>query len=221
MGNHIEHVLASQCRLGEGPLWSAREQALYWLDIHQGMVHRLDPLQASHTRIAASAAVTALGLSAHGGFVAVTLSGFALLDRSMTVSTLLSHPEAALPHNRFNDGAVDPQGRFWAGTMYEGPATDLPTPGSLYRLTADGQVTCMETGLTIANGMGWSPDGRTFYLTDTLRHTIYAYDYAPAVGLITNRRVLVCDPDEPGWPDGLAVDSAGFLWSAQWGGWKV
>jgi sugar lactone lactonase YvrE len=79
----------------------------------------------------------------------------------------------------------------------------------------------METGLTIANGMGWSPDGRTFYLTDTLRHTIYAYDYVADSGLIHNRRVLIHDPDEPGLPDGLAVDSAGFLWSARWGGWML
>lgn len=221
MSNNLEHMLACQCRLGEGPLWSVQEQALYWLDIHQAAVHRLEPKQAQHTQMPAPAAVTALGLCGGGGFVAATLDGFALLDQSIAVRKVLGHPEAAIPNNRFNDGAVDPQGRFWAGTMYEGPQTDQPTAGSLYCLTADGQITCMETGLTIANGMGWSPDGRTFYLTDTLRHTIYAYDYVADSGLIRNRRILIHDPDEPGWPDGLAVDSAGFLWSARWGGWTL
>ena len=93
----------------------------------------------------------------------------------------------------------------------------MPT-SSLYRLDSDGSLHTMEGGLTIANGMGWSPDGKTMYLTDTRRHLIYAYDFDGATGSISNRRNFVQVPVDDGFPDGLTVDSKGFVWSARWAG---
>ena len=110
---------------------------------------------------------------------------------------------------------MDRRGRFWAGTLAPGATS------SLYRLDPDLTVHTMETGITASNGIGWSPDNRTMYFTDTRRKTIYAYDFDAATGSIGNRRPLIFTPEEDGVPDGLTVDSEGFIWSARWGGWKV
>lgn len=127
----------------------------------------------------------------------------------------IADPEADKPEARFNDGAVDRQGRFWAGTISEGFAN------SLYRLDPDGTVQKMETGIGISNGIGWSPDNKTMYFTDTPARVIYAYDFDLATGAIENRRTFVQVPEEEGFPDGLTVDSEGFIWSAHWDGWKI
>ena len=131
----------------------------------------------------------------------------------------IADPEADKPEYRFNDGAVGPDGGFWAGTMYEGEGQRQP--GSLYRMSPDGSISVMETGLLISNGLGWSPDCRNFYLTDSQRHCIYAYDYDRMQNTIYNRRVFVDTKEEPGETDGLAVDSHGFIWSTRWGGWNL
>jgi len=217
----VEHVLASQSRLGEGPIWHHEEKTLYWVDIHRKRVERYQPASGRHDRFAFHSAITALGLRARGGFVVATDKGFAFWDGHSTELEFIQDPEQDRPHNRFNDGAVDPGGRFWAGTMYEGPETEELAEGRLYRLDADRTVRLMETGLTISNGVGWSPDKKTMYFTDTLRRVIYAYDFDVATGTIENRRPFVRTPEELGFPDGMAVDSEGFIWSAHWGGWRI
>jgi sugar lactone lactonase YvrE len=134
---------------------------------------------------------------------------------------LMADPEAHKPFTCFNDGAVDRQGRFWAGTMcYPYDACGQPE-GSLYRLDPDLSVHTMETGIGISNGIGWSPDNRLMYFTDSPLHMIYVYDFDASTGTIENRRPFVHTPDEKGFPDGLAVDSEGFIWSACWGGGKI
>jgi sugar lactone lactonase YvrE len=122
---------------------------------------------------------------------------------------------------RFNDGAVDGEGRFWAGTMNKDVEDPAVTDGCLYRLDPDRSCHKMGSGFTISNGIGWSLDQRIMYFTDTLRSVIYAYDFDPARGTIGNRRPFVRVPPEEGYPDGLTVDSEGCVWSALWGGWKV
>lgn len=217
----IEKVLASQNKLGEGPIWNPEEQALYWLDIHQHRVERYEPASGLHNIVLLDLAVTVLGLRSSGGFVFASNHGFGFWDGRTREVSLVGHPEADQPYNRFNDGAVDPGGRFWAGTMYEGPATEALTEGRLYRFDPDRRIQLMESGLTICNGIGWSPDHRTMYFTDTLRQVIYAYDYNPSSGGIDNRRPFVQVGEADGYPDGLTVDSQGFVWSAFWGGWRV
>ena len=217
----LESIVASQSKLGEGPLWSVDEQSLYWVDIHRQRVERYHPSSRQHDVFEYDAAVTALGFRARGGFVAGTSHGFAFLQLTSKALDIVAQPEADKPNNRFNDGAVDPQGRFWGGTMYEGPETNEPTEGRLYRLDADCSVHVMVTGVTIANGLGWSPDLKTMYFTDTLRRMIYAYDYDPASGAIDRRRVFVDSSGELGYPDGMTVDSEGCVWGARWCGWKI
>ncbi len=117
-----------------------------------------------------------------------------------------------------NDGACDPQGRFWFGTL----ADDVrPGGGALYRLERDGQVELVLPDLTISNGLGWSPDGRTMYLADSGPRVVHAYEFNGDAATISNGRVLVSLPEEIGTPDGLTVDADGDVWVAVYGGGRV
>lgn len=219
--NHVEHVLAAQNRLGEGPVWHPDENALYWLDILDSRVSRLFPASNTLEVFDVGLAITVMGLRASGGWVTATARGFAFWDPDRQEFELIADPEAHMPHTRFNDGAVDHQGRFWAGTMNHEEGNATAADGSLYRLDPDGSVHKMGSGFTCSNGIGWSPDHRTMYFTDTFRCAIIAYDFDPATGTIENRRDFVRNSAADGYPDGLAVDSEGCVWSARWGGWKV
>jgi sugar lactone lactonase YvrE len=131
---------------------------------------------------------------------------------------LIAHVEAGNPATRFNDGEIDPQGRYWAGTM----GWDAePGQGSLYRLDPGGQVTRMVEDVTISTGLGWSPDGGTMYYADTHTHRIDRFDFDPVNGDISNRREFVTIRDGGGRPDGLTVDSEGAVWVATWPGYGV
>ena len=215
----VEHVLGVQNKLGEGPVWNAAEQALYWVDIESHTFYRFYPASGQYESFDVGLPVGVLALRTKGGLVMATKKGFAFWNQQQGLR-FIADPEADKPHTRFNDGAVDCQGRFWAGTMC-GEAQACTGEGSLYRLDPDGSITTMETGLTISNGIGWSPDNTRMYLTDSPLKVIYAYDFDAATGTITNRRPFISTPDERGVPDGLTVDSEGYIWSARWGGWKV
>ena len=217
----VERVIDCQHELGEGPVWHGDEGALYWVDIKGRSVERYVPDTGHRRSVRFNTAVTALGLRAANGFIVATADGFALWDGQSAALDFIANPERGRQGIRFNDGAVGPGGEYWAGTMYEGPEVADTPDGRLYRLDAQQRVTEMERGLTISNGIGWSPDAHTMYLTDTLRGIIYAYDYDAETGRIENRRVLVQVPEGDGFPDGLTVDSEGCIWSARWGGGKV
>jgi len=214
-------LIDAQSRLGEGPLWHPDEQALYWVDIHQQQIERCHPASGARQTFQFKDAVTALGIRAGGGFVTAGSNGFSLWDGSSEQVDVLTDPEADRSRNRFNDGAVGPDGCFWAGTMCEQVDLQAPPPGNLYRLDQHLNAKKLVSGLHISNGLGWSPEQSHFYLTDSPRKIIYRYEYDPASGVIANPRVWVHSVDEPGVPDGLAVDAEGCVWSAQWGGWKV
>ena len=218
--SEVEHFLAVKNKLGEGPVWNPAEQALYWVDIESNCYHRLDSTTGAHEVFPVGLPVGVLALRAAGGLIMATKRGFAFWDSQKGLH-FIADPEADKLHTRFNDGAVDCQGRFWAGTMCDPPESCDEPGGSLYRLDADESMHTMETGLTISNGIGWSPDHKLMYLTDTPRHMIYVYDFDAATGAIANRRPFIHTPEDEGVPDGLAVDSQGFIWSARWGGWKI
>lgn len=214
----LEHVVASQSELGEGPVWHPLEQVLYWVDIFQGRFHRFDPRSGDHQVKDLGLVITAMALRASGGFVLATGKGFAFYDPALGRLEFLGDPDAdETGDTRFNDGKTDRQGRFWAGKMGSHPTN------SLFCLLPDRSIRRMESGVNISNGLGWSPDNRTFYFTDSPARVIYAYDFDPLSGSIANRRVFASIPDAPreGFPDGLAIDEEGYIWSARWGGWKV
>jgi sugar lactone lactonase YvrE len=205
--------------LGEGPVWIPDQQALYWVDISNQLIYRFYPATGEHQAFEVGAQVTVLMPRAAGGFVVGTDKGFAFWDPQIQDLDFIGNPEADRPHIRFNDGAVDARGRFWAGTMND-EDPDAPD-GCLYRLDPDGSVHKMETGMTVSNGTAWSPDYKTMYFTDTFRRVILAFDYDLETGKISNRRPFVNVPEEEGFPDGHTVDSEGCLWSTHWEGWKV
>lgn len=214
----IERVLALNNDLGEGPIWSGKEQMLYWVDLTPGIIHRFSPSTGQHQSFSLGFSVGVLGLRAKGGLVMGAKPGFMFWD-DQTGATPIANPIADQPAMRFNDGAVDQRGRFYAGTMHE-KETRLQS-GDLFRLDPDGSVHTMASGLRVPNGIGWSLDKKTMYFTDSPLHTIYAFDYDAATGNIENRRPFIVVPDADGVPDGMTVDSEGFIWSAQWGGWRI
>ncbi len=217
--DQVEHVLHVENQLGEGPIWSQTEQALYWVDILERKIHRFYPATGKSDVFSVPLPVTLLAFRAAGGFVIATAQRLAFWSPQSQKFDFVVNFEIDKPGIRFNDGAVDPQGRLWVGTMNE---KDNNAPdGILYRLDPNLAVQPMATGFTVSNGTGWSPDHKTMYFTDTMRQVILAYDYDPATGTIENGRPFVYIPKAEGLPDGLTVDSEGFVWSAHWGGWRV
>jgi sugar lactone lactonase YvrE len=211
-------VLDAGARLGEGPIWSRDEGLLYWVDIDLGRVHRFDPTRTTDDYVEVGEPVGAVWPRIDGGLVLAVRSGFALTDAWPGQPRSLASVEADLADNRMNDGACDTRGRFWAGTMC---TAGRPEQGSLYRLDPGGEVTPVLRGVTISNGIGWSPDDRIMYHVDTPTGGVDAFDFDAATGTIANRRRLVDVEPGAGQPDGLVVDRDGCIWVALWEGWAV
>lgn len=210
----VDVVLNASARLGEGPVWDARTSTLRWVDIVAGQVHRFDPASGTDTYFEVGETVGTVAVRAAGGLVLATKSGLeTCLDNGGQRTRL--HEVDDLPGGRFNDGKADPWGRFWAGTMLDG--TD--GAAALYRLDPDHSLHTVVPGVSVSNGLGWSPDGKTMYYVDTRTGGVDAFDHDPSSGAVTGRRRLI-DIDR-GWPDGLTVDAEGCLWVALWEGWGV
>jgi sugar lactone lactonase YvrE len=222
-GGAIECVLPSQAIVGESPVWHPGEQCLYWIDIQGKQIHRFHPRAGKDESFALPEIVTCIQLCSSGGLVLTLKKNFAFFDPGANHLEILQGVEGDLPDNRFNDGKCDPQGRFWAGTM-DAKHWDKPS-GNLYRMESDLQVTRMQSQVICSNGSGWSPDSRTMYYTESFRYAIFAYDFDPASGKIENRRVFAQISDEDrkagGFPDGMTVDAAGFVWSNHVGVGKI
>jgi len=215
MANDLEHLIPVQCELGENPLWSVEESAFYWTDINGCCFYRYFPATGKQERFETGVHVGCFAFRRKGGLVMGAEDGLAFWDFHSKKVEFITHFDDIIPPSRFNDGKVDRQGRFWAGTMSDRPVNKL------YRLDAAHRVTVMESGVSIANGTGWSPDDRIMYFTDSIAHFIYKYDFDKATGNLSHRQIFVKVPDELGVPDGLTVDAEGFVWSAVWNGWRV
>lgn len=206
--------------LSEGPRWHADAQELLWVDILGAHVHRgtlgVDGTLTSVHTTTLDRHVGAVAPATEGGYVAAAGVGFVHIDDDGTVRDL-AQPDEGRTDVRMNDGACDARGRFWAGTMaYD----ESPGAGSLYRLELDGSCTTVLTGLTISNGIGWSPDGSTMYLADSGTGSVDAYDVDDG-GEIGRPRRLVTITEAGVAPDGLTVDDDGAIWVALWGGGAV
>ncbi len=210
--------------LGEGLLWSVREQALYWVDILARKLHRWEPVPGpsgpgSYRRWTFSEEISALAERASAPGLIVTMrQGFALFDPATdTAPRYLHRPEPERTGNRFNDGKCDARGRFWAGTMDF--ACQAPT-GALYRYDPDGACSRHDDGFPVTNGPTWSHDGTTpgLYFNDTVRGCTYRYDADPATGQLGHKTLWKRWSAEDGVPDGMTTDARGRLWIAHWGG---
>lgn len=212
-------VLDFSAALGECPLWSVAEQALYFVDIKRCLIHRFDPATAALGTMELPEEVGCIGLAEGGGFIAGLRSGLWRIDADGKLLRKLADNPEDQAISRFNDGGVDPAGRFIAGTVDETREKGI---ASLYRYDSRG-LTRLAGGLLTSNGVAFSPDGRRLYHSDTLRYTLYACDYDVATGEATNRQVFARFGSETdkGRPDGGAVDAEGCYWTALFEGGRV
>lgn len=212
----VQNVLTARARLGEGPVWDADQQKLYWVDIYNYRVHQFDPTTGKDRYFEVGDLVSAIAIAKPDQLLLALRDRLAFLDLKTEKIETLKSVKFSHPDTRFNDGKCDPQGRFWIGSI-----SQVPGEAALYRYDPDGSLNLMETGLTNSNGLGWSPDGQTFYLTDSAKRTIYAYPFDGKTGKISDRRVFVNLGNEAVEPDGLTIDTEGNVWSALWDGWAV
>jgi sugar lactone lactonase YvrE len=210
----LSELPVPRATLGEGPCWDASTASLYWTDIPAHLVHCLAS-DGRHTAWQTDQPVGAIAPRSLGGLLLAARDGFMALDPGTGVVSILAQVEPHLPGNRMNDGACDSAGRFFAGTMAE---DETPGAGALYRLDPDHQVTQLFAGASISNGIGWSPDDRRMFYVDSHTHRVDVFDYEPATGAISNRRLFANVGDCEVMPDGLTVDAEGFVWVALWGG---
>ncbi|RPI87599.1 MAG: SMP-30/gluconolactonase/LRE family protein [Chloroflexi bacterium] len=218
--NKPEHLLTVQNQLGETPIWSPEENALYWVDWGSGPIYRYEPATGKLSTYPLNLPVTALARRALGGWVLIAKNGLYAWDvKTNCLELLAGLPDPENPEICYNDAAVDRQGRLLVGTVN---MQDVFAPdGSLYRLDPDCSLHKIDTGYATANGVGVSPDGKTVYVTDMRHHQIVVLDYDTEKGTTSNRRIFANMPKEEGMPDGLIVDADGFLWSGHWAGWKL
>lgn len=211
----VDLVLDAGANLGEAPSWDADAHCLIWVDITGGLVHRFDPQTGRDEVLDAGQPVGAAVPTTSGRLALAAKDGFALLDPVSRRIDLVAEVEATVPETMMNDGKCDAAGRFWAGTKdIEG----IRPLESLYRLDRDQALVRVLTGVTISNGLGWSPDQRTMYYIDSPTHGIDAFDFELDTGDLSGRRRLINLPKGWGLPDGMAVDEEGFLWVAFWTG---
>ena len=215
-----ELLYDTKATLGEGPIWDARTQTLYWLDILNKRIY-----SGGDVLVELDEFVGCIAPRQNGGLILTKRFSFWTLEpfdhtqgRPASVRTNLLLPLTNEPaNNRFNDGKCDPRGRFLAGTMDMG---EKDPNGSLY--SCDGKSVVKILGdVTISNGMAWSPDHKTFYYIDTPTRTVRAFDYDLETSAIANPRQVIYVPEPLGWPDGMTSDMQGNLWIAMWGGAKI
>jgi len=205
------------CELGEGPIWSPSEQALWFVDIKRNLIHRYDERTGEGRSWPAPAPPGFLAPVEGGGWIAGLKTGLHRFDPETGGFELLCEVEPDLPGNRLNDGAVDPEGRLWFGSMDD--AESKPT-GRLYRLEPGLEAVPHDDGYVITNGPAFSPDLTTLYHTDTLGRTIYAFRIE-GDGRLGPKRIFARIPEEDGYPDGAVVDAEGCVWSGLFGGWGL
>ncbi|MDN3493526.1 SMP-30/gluconolactonase/LRE family protein [Winogradskyella bathintestinalis] len=203
---------------GEGPIWDPIEKKFYCVDLLRGSYYKVDWETGVSEEFSVGQELGVMALCENGKIVVGVRDGFGFFDEPLKKLELIENsPEIEVKERRMNDGAIDPKGRFFAGTMeYDGAN---PT-GKLYCLHQDMSWNCLEENIYITNGMGWSPDKKTYYMIDTFRNLMYAYDYDIETGNISNRRLHIqWEKDE--YPDGMCVDADGGFWVAMWLGSKV
>ena len=244
--NQIEVIASDSNRCGEGPIWDAEKQRLLWTDIESALVYEFTeperrspdrrggaaikpadleigaphagPYEENKQIISRGLTVSGIGLNRTGELIFCGAGGLHLWrgqDDFRTVVSLHENVKLSL-----NDMSVDPQGRVYAGMLHWG-ANGLEKLGTLYLINCDGSVRIVDEGIELSNGLGFSPDNRTLFFSDSSARQIYAYDVNPTTGDLSNKRSFVQVPNEEGIPDGLTVDAEGFVWSAQWFGSQV
>ncbi len=214
----LQIVCHPQAELAESPVWDENTKSLYFVDIKQKKLHNTDLSGTLKTwKLTDQTGAIALTEEDHliaaqqDRFIEIHLSPF----KEKTITTITGEP----PHNRFNDGKCDPQGRFWAATMDD---HCLQSTGSIWSLNSKRQIQRHHSGYTVGNGFGWNRAADRLYFTDSENRTIYYWSYSPDQGALLGTRILFANIPEPhGLPDGLCIDAEDHIWSAHWGGHRI
>ena len=211
----VERVVDYQCLLGEGPLWHPVEKCLYWLDILRGQVLVYDPSNKTHRIVYEGEPVGGMTLQADGSLLFLMSKGVIANWRKGKLTTLTQIKDAYEQERRFNDAIADPAGRVYAGTMSLEDYT-----GRFYRIDTDGTAVKLLENVKISNGMAFSPDNKRLFFTETKALKIHVFNYEQATDSLTNQRTFadISQEEGEGLPDGLTIDSQGYLWSARFGG---
>ena len=212
----VECVWPVAAILGEGPVWSAAEEALWFVDIKAPAIHRFHPGSGAKRSWPAPARVGFIAPTQQGGWIAGLKTGLHRFNPETGNFTLLHVVEPHSPNNRLNDCFVDSEGFLWFGSMDD---NEEDPSGALYQLGDEGCIR-RDPGYVITNGPAESPDGRVLYHTDTGSGVIYAFDRARN-GTLSNKRVFARLPAGSGWPDGPIVDVEGCVWTGVFGGWGL
>lgn len=202
----------------ESPVWCVETQRLWFVDIKAPAVYRLNPVDGHIDRWAMPEDVGSLALTRRGDLIVALRGSIARFDPQTGRITEIVRATHDTTTTRFNDGRCDRQGRFWVGSMYEPRSV---AGGALFRLDVAGRLSMMQGGVTVANGSGFSPDGRTMYFADTPTCQVWASDLDPETGALSNRRCFVTMTETQGRPDGAAVDCEGHYWVAAVGGGQI
>jgi sugar lactone lactonase YvrE len=217
--NVVDVAVSDTAEHAEGPVWDTEAERLLWVDIMAGLVHAHTPATGTRQSWRLGRDVGCVAPLRGGGLIAAVREGFAVIHENPACgSRTIAEPLRDDGSVRMNDGACDPVGRFWAGSMAYDESVGA---GALYRLDLDGTVTPVLSGVTISNGLGWSPSGRHCYFIDSGTGGVDRFGYDVDDGVLSDRERLVSIPAESGVPDGLAVDSDGCVWVALWGGGQV
>lgn len=217
MAYDVKNVLALQAELGECPTWSVKEQALWCVDILAPAIHRFDPATQALDTFPLEEEVGCIGLREQGGIIAALRSGVWLLDAQGRPERKVADNPGVAAKSRFNDGRVDPWGNFWCGSLWE---PQDKNGALLCRVTPSLQLEVKSRDIKISNGLAFSPDRRWMYHSDTPNEVLYRYAL-DAQGEPATREVFRRFEAKGGLPDGAAVDSEGFYWSAQFDGGRV
>lgn len=214
MSAEVSCVIDCANELGECPLWSPKDNVLWWIDVAKPTLWRFDPARNTTSSWPLPKPPTVLALRENGGLLIVFRRGYALVD-ALEPGTLIEQQYASdLAEERFNDGKVDRLGRMWVGTMDRKLSRPI---GQLYRLSIDQPVQAVDQGFVLSNGIGWNPESTLMYFAETHSKNIYVFDYDLKNGTAINRRVFANIGGEGG-PDGLTVDVYGNVWVAVFGG---
>jgi sugar lactone lactonase YvrE len=225
-GAEVQVAVAAAALLGESPVWHPRERVLYYCDIPGHKLQRFDPLSGELHHWDFDTDVASLAPMLDGALLLAMRDGLWRFDPASGQRTRLAEPPYDPSNERFNDGKCDPQGRFWVGTIYE----PRDPPLASLNCFANGRLARRLEGVTVLNGLAWSPNGRTMHWSDTTTHTIYAADFDPANGTLSRQRVFASFPRrQPGQaldsyggrPDGAAMDAEGCYWVAMFEGQRV
>ncbi|MEO6394556.1 MAG: SMP-30/gluconolactonase/LRE family protein [Devosia sp.] len=215
--NEVRLVADCHNKLGEVPVWDVVERALYWVDIEGQLLQRHTPATGEIRIWRMPERIGSFALREGGGLVVAFASGVAFYDLEDGKIEWISRPDTT-PGNRFNEGKCDRKGRFWAGTMDDGLAAHS---GAVFRIDPDRSVHRMIGDVCISNCFVWSLDNTKFYFADSAEKRIYCYPYDHASGAIGERSLFVDTSADNVVPDGGTIDEQGYIWNAQWGGWRV